>query len=55
MSCAKNLSEELKLSVSDTDGSEEKLPRVLRPSGTVTTFWLLVQILYTTKPDTRGN
>ena len=33
MSCPKNFGEELKLSVSDTDGSEEKTPRVLRPSG----------------------
>ena len=58
MSCPKNFGEELKLSVSDTDGSEEKKTLSTPASGNkieVTTFWLLIQILYTTKPDTRGN
>ena len=56
MSCPKNFGEELKLSVSDTDGSEKKNPEYSGPVGIeVMTFWLLVQMLYTTKPDTRGN
>ena len=56
MSCPKNFGEEIKLPVSDTDGSEEKNPEYSDPVGIeVMTFWLLVQMLYTTKPDTRGN
>lgn len=56
MSCPKNFGEEIKLPVSDTDGSEEKNPEYSDPVGIeVMTFWLLVQMLYTTNPDTRGN